>query len=62
MLRRGIIVTHKKKSYFDIRPSSSVLLIWYTYLPKPVYEQEVVTVLWNQQYIETEKLQQLGKI
>jgi hypothetical protein len=34
---------------------------WYILLPKPAYEQEVVTVLWNQA-LHTEKLQQVGKI
>ena len=35
---------------------------WYTHMPKPVYEKGDVTVLWNQQYTQTEKLQQIGQI
>jgi hypothetical protein len=25
-----------------------IIIIWYTPIPKPVYEEEDVTVLWNQ--------------
>jgi len=35
---------------------------WYTHVPKPVYEEGDVTVLWNQEYTQTEKLQQIGQI
>ena len=35
---------------------------WYTHVPKSVYEQEDVTVLWNQQHTQTEKLKQIGQI
>ena len=34
---------------------------WYTHMPKPVYEEGDVTVLWNQA-VHTEKLQQIGQI
>jgi hypothetical protein len=34
---------------------------WYTHIPKPVYEEGDVTVLWNQA-VHTEKLQQIGQI
>jgi hypothetical protein len=29
---------------------------WYTHMPKPVYEEEDVTVLWNQAVLETTHL------
>jgi hypothetical protein len=31
---------------------------WYTHIPKPVYEEGVVTVLWT--YTQTDKLQQIS--
>ena len=34
---------------------------WYTHVPKPIYEEGDVTVLWNQE-VYTEKLQQIGQI
>ena len=34
---------------------------WYTHMPKPVYEEGDVTVLWNKA-VHTEKLQQIGQI
>ena len=35
---------------------------WYTHMPRPVYEEGDVIVLWNQQYTQTEKLHQIGQI
>jgi hypothetical protein len=35
---------------------------WSTHMPKPVYEQEDYTVLWNKEYTQTEKLKQIGQI
>jgi len=35
---------------------------WYTHMPKPLYEEGDVTVLWNQAATQTEKLQQIGQI
>ena len=34
---------------------------WYTHMPKPVYVDRNVTVLWKQA-VQTEKLQQIGQI
>jgi len=62
-LARSLSNNNNKNKHYSICKALGIATAdkWYTHMPKPVYEEGDVTVLWNQD-TQTEKLQQIGQI
>ena len=61
LMRHDKVCTHLHYSIFKAL-SIETTDKWYTHMPKPVWEREMLQCCGIKQYIQTEKLQQIGQI